>query len=50
LYGSRELLAVYLGSLLMKTIDIDRDNSGTIGLGWLANLRAAFGLTFQRQG
>src|ERR1700688_4844563 len=27
-----------------------RDNSGTIGLGWLANLRAAFGLTFQRQG
>ena len=35
---------------LQEARTIDRDNSGTIGLGWLANLRAAFGLTFQRQG
>ncbi|MCK9687419.1 hypothetical protein [Scleromatobacter humisilvae] len=28
---------------------IDRDNSGAIGLTWLANLRTAFGSTFERR-
>jgi hypothetical protein len=34
---------------LQEARTIDRDNSGAIGLGWLANLRAAFGLSFKRQ-
>lgn len=28
---------------------IDRDNSGAIGIHWLANLRAAFGVKFERR-
>lgn len=31
---------------LQEARDIDRDNSGAIGIGWLANLRRAFGPSF----
>lgn len=31
---------------LQEARDIDRDNSGAIGIGWLANLRGAFGPSF----
>jgi hypothetical protein len=34
---------------LREAQEIDRDNSGAIGLGWLANLRLAFGRLFQRR-
>ncbi|WP_257251430.1 hypothetical protein [Burkholderia cepacia] len=34
---------------LSEAQEIDRDNSGAIALGWLANLRIAFGRSFQRR-
>lgn len=34
---------------LREAQEIDRDKSGDIGMGWLANLRASFGHSFQRQ-
>jgi hypothetical protein len=33
---------------LREAQEIDRDNSGAIGLGWLANLRVVLGHSFQR--
>jgi hypothetical protein len=47
--GSTEFADSEAAANVQEARTIDRDNSGTIGLDWLANLRAAFGLRFERQ-
>jgi hypothetical protein len=47
-HGSVQLEGTPEFANLQEARTIDKDNSGAIGLGWLANLCAAFGLSFKR--